>query len=413
MGATNPPAVLTKSFTVTNESTTIPLESIRWIKNTLVSAEANTIDTSMFTILPAGFSLGTSGVKNITASMTIPIHFKPGVYVATQTVYDDQNLNLSYDAGEASKSFQLSVTVNTFPKIEMLTLSPLNLGEIETASTSSDFTVSYKNIGNVDLTLNWLEDDMDLIPGAGDAIPPAEIMFSAPDPVTLTPGSTGESTVSIAPSSDRTVGDYAGLHILQDGAYVAGHPTHIGNLTLECTVKQSYVVPDLASGSVYQEIATDTLATDTEPVMSWIVSVWVAMDPIASAAVFLYTRDGINPDTRRGIQIDTNGNVSELADSTGITGSGVSTTVRSDSLTWYRVYFSFDYQNNTASNAFLVLQNTTETDLASQSVWFDGVQLEKAMFPNQTKPTAFGPGSTLISPNRSKTLQGDKRYFEW
>lgn len=344
--------------------------------------------------------------------MTIPIHFPPGVYIATQTVYDDQNLNLAYDNGEASKTFQLSVTVNTYPKIVMYTLSPLDLGEIETASTSADFTISYENIGNVDLALTWLEADMVLIPGAGDAIPPDEIIFSALNPVTLTPGDTGEGTVSIAPSSERSPGNYSGLQVLRDAAYYALYPTHGSDITLQCKVKQSYIVPDLASGSVYQEIATDTLATAAEPTMSWIVSVWVAMDPIASAAVFLYTRDGINPDTRRGIEIDTNGNVSELADSTGITGGGVATTVKSDSLTWYRVYFSFDYQNNTASNAFLVLQNTTENDLASKSVWFDGVQLEKAMFPNQTRPTAFSRGSTLISPNRTRTLQGDKRYFE-
>lgn len=413
MGTTDPPAVLSKKFNVTNESATIPLESIRWLRYSLVSAEANTIDTSMFSLTPAGFSLGTSGVREITASMTIPIHHPPGVYVATQTVYDDQNLNGTYDAGEASKSFQLSVTVNTFPKIDMFTISPLDLGEIEAASSSAEVTISYKNIGNVDLTLNWLEADMLLIPGAGDAIPPAEIVFSAPAPATLTPGATGGGTVSISPSSDRSAGDYSGLQILQDGAYAVGFPGHVGNLTLECRVKQSYFTPELASGSVYQELATNTLATTAEPSMSWIVSTWVTMEPIASAAVYLYTHDSINPDTRCGIQIDASGNVSELPDSTGITGGGVSTTIKTDDKTWYRVYFSFDFHNNTASNAYIVLQNTTEYSLASQSVWFDGVQVEKAMFPNQTRPTAYGPGSKLISPNRSQTLQGDRRYFEW
>jgi hypothetical protein len=46
-------------------------------------------------------------------------------------------------------------------------------------------------------------------------------------------------------------------------------------------------------------------------------------------------------------------------------------------------------------------------------VWFDGVQLEKANFSNQTGPAPYNPKLKIISPTSSTDVQGGRKYYEW
>ncbi|HNV71770.1 MAG TPA: hypothetical protein PKO06_18845, partial [Candidatus Ozemobacteraceae bacterium] len=81
-------------------------------------------------------------------------------------------------------------------------------------------------------------------------------------------------------------------------------------------------------------------------------------------------------------------------------------------LRWYRIGVAFDYQHDdlVASHCWLLLYNMSA---ASQPVWFDGVQLERAVVPGQTRPTAYAPHKKIVSPGRSIDLPGKKHYYEW
>lgn len=404
MGSGNPESYLSKSFTVKNDSeATIILSNVRWLKSDLTSG-LNSIAASAFSFSPTGFSLGSGMSTAVTASMTIPSYQLEGTYSGLQTVFDDQNYNLQYDEGEASTTFTLSVTVNRYPKVDILTPSPLYLGEIAAGGTSSNFSVSYRNVGNVDLNLEWKLADMS---GPGDPLLAAEISF-VPSSFNLLRGETGNGTVTISPAADRAVGFYSGTQTLWDSSESIPYPAHIDTIELQCDVVETSG-PELEEGSAFQEVAT---LTWTPAGATWIMSAWVSLDPVSSAAISLYEIDGAGISTKRGIEIDANGGITPFG---AVTGSGVVMSNRTNNppMTWHRVYFSFIGPDiAVASNTYMVLQNTTENTAASQSVWFDGVQLERAA-SGQTRPAPYTSGKILVSPNRAQSLEGKYRYNEW
>ena len=67
------------------------------------------------------------------------------------------------------------------------------------------------------------------------------------------------------------------------------------------------------------------------------------------------------------------------------------------------------------TGTFMVYEdrNSNNNSPASQPVWFDGVQLEKAVFPQQTRPTCYDPAKKLISPGSGQDIGGRKKYYEW
>jgi len=79
---------------------------------------------------------------------------------------------------------------------------------------------------------------------------------------------------------------------------------------------------------------------------------------------------------------------------------------------YYRIYMSFELEYNpaVASHVAIVLQNSSVD--SPRSVWFDGIQLEKA-FAGQTRPTTFSDRFKIHSPTRSRTLDGGSQYYEW
>ena len=86
-----------------------------------------------------------------------------------------------------------------------------------------------------------------------------------------------------------------------------------------------------------------------------------------------------------------------------------------DHQNWYRVYLGFDYQfdQGVASETIIHLQNSTPAGYsASTTVYFDGIQLERA-FEGQDRPTTYNQGATLHSPSHDRSLQGGYKYYEW
>ncbi|MDD3148005.1 MAG: hypothetical protein PHD82_11920, partial [Candidatus Riflebacteria bacterium] len=80
---------------------------------------------------------------------------------------------------------------------------------------------------------------------------------------------------------------------------------------------------------------------------------------------------------------------------------------------YYRVFVAFrlifDLPDIGAESLKIILHNSSP--LAGQSVWFDGIKLERA-FEGQTRPTTYHPGATLHSPAREQSLDGSHNYYE-
>ena len=405
LGGGNPsipgtPTVLSKTFEVKN-LTSIPLSKLKWSKTALVSG-ANTLPVSAFSFLPAGpFNVSSNGTKATSASMTIPMHQLPGSYSGLQTIYEDENNNGAIDAGEASATFALSVSVNTFSRVEILP-SIADLGDVKPGESTLPFDLTINNIGNVDIASLDTKWALANLAGPG-TIDSSLISFSAiPDPLVVGASTICQVTVGPVDSSQA-----AGLH--------TGVQTLEGQTCeLQLNVLSSAIGPDLASGSLYQEIATTSFSALAPETV--IFSAFVAATGTAAIG-FLETLADKTTASYREVSFDfLNKTLSQSGP--GIIDAGAVNIAQQDDHTWYRLYITFDYQfvESSASHTFIVLKNATPdatVALASYSVLFDGIQLEKAVIPGQTKPTAYGAKGKLISPSEGTSLDGKTQYYEW
>jgi len=394
------PTIVSKAFEVKN-LTSIPLSKLKWGKTALTSG-ANTLPISAFSFLPAGpFNVSSNGTKATSASMTIPMYQPPGTYSGTQTVFEDEDGDGQVDSGEASATFALSVTVNTFEKIEILP-SIADLGDVKPGESTLPIDLTINNIGNVDLAgLNaqWIKAALSG-PGTIDS---SLISFSAiPDPLIVAASTICQVTVGPVDTA-QAAGLYTGVQSLKGQ-----------NCELQVTVLSSATGPDLASGSLYQEIATTSFSALAPETM--IFSAFVAATGTAAIG-FLETLPDKSTASYREVSFDfLNKTLSQSGP--GIIDAGAIDIARQDNYAWYRLYVTFDYQfvENSASHTFIVLKNATPdaaVALASYSVLFDGIQLEKAVIPGQTKPTAYGDKGKLISPSEGTSLDGQTQYYEW
>lgn len=392
-----------KTFSVKNE-TTITLSYGAWDEISPLTDGTNILPSTCLEFVPGNFTIGSLGTKSdCIASLTLNASTWPqGLYVGTYTAFEDDNGNGIADGFEASDTFQIQVTIGAIGALDILAVTPtlpLDAGTLDQGGSTTAFEVSYQNIGNVDLT-NLIWDNRTLYNG-GDSIAAAQVVFSAPDS-SLTIGEVATSTIQIGPCDpSQPLGIYMGTQYLYDTVYTTASDAFL----LMCEVVAGTTGPGLEAGSIYQEVAT---LTWTPAGATWIMSAWVSLEPGASAAINLLEVDGDGDQFWQGIQIDDGGNLT----ASGTTGSGVVMTNRANSMTWHRVYFSFTGPDITvASNTYMVLQNTT-SNVASRSVWFDGIQLEKAA-AGQTRPSPYTSNKILVSPNRTPSLEGKYRYSEW
>lgn len=174
---------------------------------------------------------------------------------------------------------------------------------------------------------------------------------------------------------------------------------------------------------VYQEVATLTFDADDERI---ILSAWV--NPGTGKALIGFIETGGPNELNNKIEVGSytlsvnqqgtlNHSLSgSLQNLTAYFGSSYSIRQEHDDhgfLQWNRLFLTFDYKfnPNTASRTFIILQNISEDE--NTDVWFDGIQLEKAIFPNQQRPTSYSPKAKIVSPSESVTLDGQRRYYEW
>ncbi|RCK78627.1 MAG: fibronectin type III domain protein [Candidatus Ozemobacter sibiricus] len=176
--------------------------------------------------------------------------------------------------------------------------------------------------------------------------------------------------------------------------------------------------PTVGSGTVFQEIATTTFPAVPQAPGRFILSTYVCPGSGAATLGLGYHADDGSQTDFQGVTIDANGS---LFSSGSIAEAGITDRFSfhdpdnpGQLLTWYRIYVAVDavFDPDAASRTYLILKNASP-DTASHSVWFDGVQVEKALFPDQTVPTTFGSSRKVVSPNTGLDLMGRSRYYQW
>lgn len=409
VGSGNPEVSVSSSFIVKN-LTSIPLSKLKWEEDPLVSG-ANSIASSAITYsFPGPFSISSNGSRSVLGSVLIPPFQPAGLYKGDITVFEDEDGNNVCNGFEASATFELQITVNVFADLA-LTIGSLDAGTLNIGETSSDFLVFYQNRGNVPLNnLGWLP--IDLV-GPTSTINSGLISYVATSPPgILAIGETAVATMTIGPiPAGQAAETYSALQTIRDTTYPLDASASY-NLMLTIDAASGL---DIASGSVYQEIATATFNDTTDE--RFILSAWVCPGTGTARLSFVESLGDGTVVTNRGLEVNLSGNVTTFG---GVTAGGVSGQVVQESATygtlvWYRVFMVFDYHFDEvlSDETFLLLQNANPNPLIIQAIWFDGVQLEKALFPNQLKPTSFSKRKQLISPNTQSEIKGGSGYQEW
>lgn len=394
-------AVRSTSLEVKNLSS-IPLSKLKWQKAVLESP-THQIPVGAFSFLTTvPFGVSSNGSKVVTASLTIPINQSDGVYTGEQILFEDENGNGFVDGIEASATFVLTVAVNQFEKIQVLPSIADSFAEVAVGETTT-CDVFVTNVGNVPITgpVSWTKADLS---GAGTISSTLINFDSLPDP--FNPGDSATIQVQVGPIPAGLAGYYSGVQILKGE-----------NCELQLNVAASAVGPDLASGSMYQEVATLTFSAFAPETLIF-SSFVAATGATGSVGIgFLETLPDDSMKSYNGIVFDfsTQTITQSGAD---IIDAGAVYIANQGGMNWYRVYMTFNYQfiQANASKTYIILQNATPdaaVAVASYSVWFDGVQLEKAVVPGQTRPTAYGDKGKLISPSDATSVDGKTLHYEW
>lgn len=412
VGPGNPGDVITKSFNMTN-NTTILLSRLKWEKVKLVNAGGDEILPADFDLIPitdalTPFSCSAKGVKGCTASYTISAGKPAGTYTGVQYLYEDEDDNGSRDPDpnlETQAAFTLEIEISEYPHLT-ITNSPINISDTLVNETSAEFDVIILNDGNVDLS-NLVFQANPLYEIGGDTIDPGIInMPTLPNSVTIGNSITGKVKIGPIPAA-QTGGAYSGECSIYSTDYVA--PEASGSFVLNINVLTSSG-PDIASGTLYQEIATAAFSATVPERL--IFSAWVNPGTGTAGLNFLEALPDGTKVTESGLKVDSTGTVTSFG---AAINPMISEKAQINNSTWFKISFAFDYQFDisTASHTYILLQNFSNNDPDKNAVWFDGIQLEKAVYPDQEVPTSYAPKGKLISPSRSTTIGGEKSYYQW
>ncbi|NLI76078.1 MAG: hypothetical protein GX442_06500 [Candidatus Riflebacteria bacterium] len=411
-GNQNPGATVSQGFTIRNSGSFPLTANVKWLPRAMEGG-GNVIATAATTFPPPSpavpFTMLVGDTFACSVRLTIASTTPPGTYLGTHTVWADLDGEGDLDDTEASATFQTSVTVNA---VASLTLLPdtAHLGSWAPTQTTTPVEVGFQNTGNTTLSGFTWGTYLDLLNGLGDSIPAT--LFSSAAPVSVAAGAFATTTVWVGPLPDVPVGTYSRTGF----TFQAGAAGDSCSFTLHLT-HSLHPVPDVGSGSVFQAVATSTFAAVLPPEDNrFIISGWVCPGSGAAALGLFLARSDQSEAGFLGVKIASTGAVTPLG---GVVEAGIlERIVLPDAAgvmqTWYRVYASFDYTftETVASSTSLVLSNESPTT-ASHSVWFDAVQFEQAVFPEQTRPTSFSPGRKVVSPNQGLDLEGRRIYYEW
>jgi hypothetical protein len=409
LGAGDPEAILSVNITAKN-LTSVPLSKLKWLKRDLLSDPNSIPGISITYSYPGPFSISSNGSRNIAVSAIIPPNQPPGNYIATHTLFEDEDGDGFISEREASATYELRLTVNTCPRLE-LSLTEIDMGTLSIGETSPVYEIFYTNTGNVSLeNLGWVTNNLT---GPTDIINSGIISLSpaTSPPAILAPGEIARTDLTLGPiPAGQTQEEYSALQTLRDTAY----PGQATDSFLLKVIIQSTDELDLPEGSTYQEIATATFSNTTDE--KFFLSAWVCPGTTTAKLSFVETLFEGSVITNRGVEVDENGNITGTGPiiEAGITGQSSFEHPVHGPLNWYRVFISFNYHfdETLSDQTWIVLQNTNSTGNKA-SVWFDGIQLERAIFDDQTRPTTYSKKQKLVSPSKQLDISGSTNYHEW
>jgi hypothetical protein len=167
---------------------------------------------------------------------------------------------------------------------------------------------------------------------------------------------------------------------------------------------------------VYQEIPLAQFSSPA-PDNLYFLSGWVCPGSgSAMLALVTYSGGGKVKDSA-GVEIASSGEVTQIgfADDAGLAYSTrfEHPDFPGEDFRYYRIFAKIPFTAHPSiKEARIILQNTSN-NLASCSVWFDGVKLEKAQNEIQEYPTSYHSRGNLLSPEFTETLEGGPSYYEW
>ncbi len=376
------------------------LTDIRYNRAALVSG-GNTIGTSNIGFTPnPGFSIPPVSIMNATAGLTIPTAQPAGAYSAVQWIYDDDHLP------DASTSLLLSVTVPP----ASITITPKPISGTVQAGSNATFPFVVSNKGIQPFLPDCAKTDLE---GPGYTIPLSEIYISYDLVGALNAGLSCPASVGVVVPLAANAGDYIATLTFFDSAF-----PNEASFTLNLLIHVPLKGPQgLASGTLFQEVATSVFPLVTGVAEHYILSVTVCPGTGTGEIGFLQTDQYGVQVGYSGVSIASTGAVTPFGPLLGFYGVADSFTLQNPSfglLPWFRLYFTFDYKHDdsVSSHTYILLKNANPDAAQKRVVFFDGLQLEKG-FAGQAKPTAFNKGKKLISPNQRLELKGEKAYYEW
>ncbi|PKL47272.1 MAG: hypothetical protein CVV42_13570 [Candidatus Riflebacteria bacterium HGW-Riflebacteria-2] len=393
MGSHAHATTATTNFILSN-SGDVNANRITWIAKDIGNGTA----TLTPTIGPPG-AVVAGGTLNCTANVVIPVYTPPGIYTGVQSVYDDDLAPIGVQdiSREASDTFLLTLTVATSPSLVITavdTAFPMTVSLGQKVAVN----VTYQNTGNVTLSdLSWGAPMATMIGSDGGTMVPT---FSPVPLPALAPGATYIASITFEAGPAQATGTYTGVQTLDSTVY----PAASANIAPAVLVVAQTGPKNLEAGTVFQSIATETFSAGDD----FIFSVYVGFEDFVPASATIGFRQDKNDDTPSVpmdyVTIDQNGNL----DPAGV--GGIAGRIRAGNKTWYRLYLNFNGTLDALTEStYLILSNSSSN--VGTNVWFDGVQLEKANGRN--RPTAYGEGSKIYSPNNRTDLEGKAHYSEW
>ncbi len=393
MGSHAHATTATNNFTLSNTGN-VNANRIRWIPQGISDGT-----TTLTPTLGPDSSVTAGGTLNCTVSVVIPQYTTPGVYTGIQTVYDDDLAPLGAldPSREASDTFLLTLTVAESPG---LVITAVDTAFPVTVSLGQKVAVNvtYQNTGNVTLNdLSWGSPMATMIGSDGGTMVPT---FSPVPLPALAPGATYIASITFEAAPAQATGTYTGIQTLDSTAY----PAASANIAPSVLVVAQTGPKNLEAGTVFQSIATETFSAGDD----FIFSVYVGFEDGVPASATIGFRQDKSDDTPSVpmdyVTIDQNGNL----DPAGV--GGIAGRIRVGNKTWYRLFLNFNGAlDPLTESTYLILSNSSS--IVGTDVWFDGVQLEKAN--GRDRPTAYGEGMKLYSPNNRTDLEGKARYSEW
>jgi hypothetical protein len=416
-GLRSPSGVYNQSFSVFN-ATAIPLTKMKWKIINQLDNGGDVFPAGRLALLPSGVTnVGGGGNRTYTASVTIDPYQPPGNYIATASIYEDDNNDNLIQAAEASATFNILLQVDSVASLDIIPVA-VDFGQIAQGDTGSK-EIMFRNTGNVTLTnFSWIFSSLDKAP---DQISDSDLKYLLsfiPDPVL--PGQYASSTVEISVPAGQALGLYGPSGPQTMGAAVAGAHDDWSNFKCE-VIAGGAPTFQLGAGSVAQEVATTSFAA-AAPNNQYFLSVWVSPGSGSANLSFVaYDVGGVAVATVTA-GIDSAGTFSAAGTGINLTNSGILASYDfehpsylSENLQYYRLFIAFEYTHDEliASHTRIVLSNSSPDDGNKYRVWFDGVQLEKGVEPDQTRPTSYHKRRTLFSPSKKSTISGEDLYYEW